>query len=402
MNLHKLLNFLNNMVDRILSDKIKQMSGLFPSVTLTGPRQSGKSTLLRNLFPDYRYVSLEDLDMRMFATEDPRGFLSTYDNHVILDEAQRVPSLFSYLQTHMDSKGETGMYMIAGSQNFSLMDAIDQSLAGRTAILRLLPFSREELHLSGMLPPTIDSEIFTGSYPRIFDKGIMPQDYYPSYIQTYVQRDVRQISNIVDLNRFVRVVRLLAGRIGQMLNVSSLATESGVSASAVESWISVLEASYICYRLEPNYNNYNKRIVKTPKIYFYDTGLACNLLGITSESQVATHYLRGGLYENLVINEFLKSSYNRGENPDITFWRDSSGLEVDLVQTRGGDMYGYEIKSGSTFNKDFFRGLQKWAVLSSTPADRLNVIYNGETPLKTSSGRVIPFPSTFALPEQSI
>lgn len=383
------------MIQRDLSAKIKQLSEKFPIITLTGPRQSGKSTLLKNLFPDYRYVSLENPDMRLFASDDPNGFIKTFDNHVIIDEAERVPSLFSYLQTHVDDANQCGMYMLAGSCNFHLMAAIDQSLAGRTAIMMLLPFSRHELHEAGALPPTIDDQIFKGFYPRIYDKDIDPTDYYPSYIATYVERDVRTMLNIGDLGRFTRFIRLCAGRIGQLLNKANLATETGISLPTVESWLSVLEASYILYRLEPNHNNYNKRIVKTPKLYFYDTGLACNLLGIRSADQIATHFLRGGLFENIVINQFMKDRLNSGIYPDLTFWRDSTGVEVDLVETRGIEQYGYEIKSGCTYSPSYFDGLVKWGEISHTPPTMRTVIYLGDNDLHTSNGNVISFSTHF-------
>lgn len=383
------------MIKRDIELKVRQLAEKFPVVTITGPRQSGKSTLLKSLFPEYRYVSLENLDVRAFASEDPKGFLKTYDSRVIIDEAERVPSLFSYLQTHIDESGQVGMYMLAGSRNFHLMDAIDQSLAGRTAILKLLPFSRHELKEADSLNPNINSQIFTGFYPRIYDRDIDPNDYYPSYIATYVERDVRSILNVTNLVGFTRFIRLCAGRIGQLLNKASLATEAGITIPTVDSWLSVLEASYILYRLEPNYNNYNKRIVKTPKLYFYDTGLACSLLGITSAEQLDSHFLRGGLFENLVINQFIKESYNKGVNPDLTFWRDSTGLEVDLVETKGINQFGYEIKSGSTYNASFFNGLKKWGDLSKTPSDRLTVIYGGDEKLQTSSGLVLPLSDTF-------
>lgn len=379
------------MINRDIADKIKQLSEKFPIVTVTGPRQSGKSTLLKHIFSDWRYVSLENPDMRSFASEDPNGFIKTFDNHVIIDEAERVPSLFSYLQTHIDDINETGMYMLAGSRNFHLMAAIDQSLAGRTAIMKLLPLSRHELHEAGELSNTINEQIFKGFYPRIYDKDIAPTDYYPSYIATYVERDVRAMLNIGDLGRFTRFIRLCAGRIGQLLNKSNLATETGVTIPTVESWLSVLEASYILYRLEPNFNNYNKRIVKTPKLYFYDTGLACSLLGITSSEQLDVHFLRGGLFENMVVNQFIKDGLNRGIMPDLTFWRDSSGTEVDLVETNGLEQHGYEIKSGNTFTASFFDGLRKWGELSHTPESRRTVIYCGSNDLQTSNGRVVAF-----------
>lgn len=381
-------------VSRELAPKIAELSRKFPIVTLTGPRQSGKSTLLRHEFPDYKYVSLEEPDTRAFASEDPRGFLKTYPNHVIIDEAQRVPSLFSYLQTHVDMAGEAGMYLIAGSHNFLLMEAIDQSLAGRTALLTLLPFSRRELAEAAMLPAEIDTQIFKGFYPRLYASDLSPEDYYPAYVATYVERDVRLLKNIKDLNLFVRFLRLCAGRVGQLLNLQNLAVECGVSATTAQAWLSVLEASYICWRLEPNFNNYNKRVVRTPKLYFYDTGLVCDLLGITEASQLANHWAHGALFENLVVNQFVKDAFNRGVRPDLTFWRDSAGNEVDLIQTRSGVQHAYEIKLSSTFNPDFFKGLTRWAGLSKATPEELSVIYCGPA-MKRSEGSVVSFPATF-------
>lgn len=380
---------ITQMIERTLAEKLSQLSGQYPIVTLTGPRQSGKSTLLRNAFPQYTYLSLEDLDLREFATTDPRGFIVTYRTHIIIDEVQRVPALLSYLQTHVDKANETGMFMLAGSQNFLLMESINQSLAGRTAVLRLLPFSRQELLPTGLLPANINTEIFTGGYPRIFDKGIAPTDYYPHYIQTYVERDVRLLKNIGDLSKFVRFIKLCAGRIGQLLNLSSLANECGISVATASSWVSVLEASYICYLLRPDWNNFSKRLVKTPKLYFYDTGLACALLDIKSAEQVDTHFLRGGLFENMVINEFIKKAWHSGLEPDLRFWRDSQGNEVDLLVYEGDLPRAYEIQSSATFSSDFYKGLTKWAALSNVQEDRLHVIYGGDSSLNTSKGQLI-------------
>ena len=377
------------MIQRLLQTKLSELIQKYPIVTLTGPRQSGKSTLLRYSFPDYKYVSLEDPDIRLFATDDPRGFLSTYPDKTIIDEAQRVPTLFSYIQTHTDKAGKEGMYLLAGSHNFLLMENINQSLAGRTAILKLLPFSHTEMKKGDILPCSIDEEIFKGNYPRLYDKNIAPSDYYPFYVQTYVERDVRLMKNIGDLSKFIRFIKLCAGRIGQLLNLSSLANECGVAVSTISAWISVLEASYLCYLLKPDYNNYAKRLVKTPKLYFYDTGLACSLLDIRTPEQVSTHFLRGGLFENMVINEFIKSSYNRGEEPSLTFWRDSTGNEVDLLQYVNGKQYAYEIKSGATFSPDFFKGISKWAKLSGASSDQCYTIYNGDKNMQTSSGGLI-------------
>jgi predicted AAA+ superfamily ATPase len=378
------------MIARTIQQKIENLASKFPVVTLTGPRQSGKSTLLRHAFPDYQYVSLENLDVRTFATEDPHGFLKTYPRHVIIDEAQRVPTLFSYIQTHVDEVDEPGLYILSGSHNFLLMETVNQSLAGRTAILKLLPFSHDEKVSGGILPSTIDEEIFYGGYPRIFDKNISPTDYYPFYLQTYVERDVRMMKNIGDLSAFIRFLKLCAGRIGQLLNLSSLANDCGISVPTASSWLSLLEASYICHLLRPDWNNFSKRLVKTPKLYFYDTGLACSLLDISSPSQLATHYLRGGLFENLVITNFLKRAWNKGYEADLRFWRDSQGNEVDLLLYDGSTHpTAYEIKSGATFNTDFFSGLTKWASLSDTPTTSLNVIYSGKDSLTTSKGTLL-------------
>lgn len=377
------------MIERVLKAKLLEVAAKYPIVTVTGPRQSGKSTLLKTSFPDYKYVSLEDPDMRLFAIDDPRGFLATYPDKTIIDEVQRVPSLFSYIQTHTDKENKEGMYMLAGSHNFLLMENVNQSLAGRTAVLKLLPFSHHEMSLGNILPGAVDEEIFKGAYPRIYDKDIAPIDYYPYYIQTYVERDVRSMKNIGDLSKFIRFIKLCAGRTGQLLNLSSLANECGVAVSTIATWISILEASYICYLLKPDHNNYAKRLVKTPKLYFYDTGLACSLLDIRSPEQVSTHFLRGGLFENLVINEFIKKSYNQGEEPSLTFWRDSTGNEVDLLHTIEGKQYAYEIKSGATYSPDFFKGISKWAKLSGASPEQCFAVYNGDKDMKTSQGEVI-------------
>lgn len=377
------------MIERALKTKLSESIKKYPVVTLTGPRQSGKSTLLRYSFPEYNYVSLEDPDMRLFASSDPRGFIATYADKTIIDEAQRVPSLFSYLQTHTDREGREGMYLLAGSHNFLLMESIGQSLAGRTAVFKLLPFSHSEMRAGDILPQSVDMEIFKGAYPRVYDKNIFPTDFYPFYVQTYVERDLRLIKNIGDLNKFMLFIRLCAGRIGQLLNISSLANECGVAVSTISVWMSILEASYICYLLKPDYNNYSKRLVKTPKLYFYDTGLACSLLGITTPEQVSTHFLRGGLFENLVINEFIKKAYNNGKEPEIYFWRDSIGNEVDLIEYSDGGKYAYEIKSGATFLPDYFNGLGRFSKLSGLSAENCSVIYGGNESLRTSNGRVL-------------
>ena len=381
------------MIARDLTSKLKELVSKYPVVTLTGPRQSGKSTLLKATFPDYEYVSLEDPDMRLFAQSDPRGFLATYTDKAIVDEVQRVPDLFSYIQTHVDKAGSEGIFLLAGSNNFLLMESIGQSLAGRTAILKLLPFSHKEMKEANILPHSIDEEIFNGGYPRLYSKDITPTDFYPFYIQTYVERDVRLMKNIDDLSKFIRFIKLCAGRIGQLLNLSSLGNDCGISTSTAQSWLSILEASYIVYLLKPDHNNYSKRLIKTPKLYFYDTGLACSLLEIKNAEQVASHFLRGGLFENMVINEFIKDALNKGEEPELTFWRDKTGNEVDLLRKVGDKQYAYEIKSGATFSQDYFKGISIWAKLSGANSSQCKAIYAGNKNLKASIGEVVAWES---------
>lgn len=379
------------MIERTLREKLLYLSTKFPFVLLTGPRQSGKSTLVRHTFPDYSYVSLEESDNRSYAEEDPRGFISEYPEKTIIDEVQRVPKLLSYLQTHSDLAGKNGMYILTGSQNFQLLSSVDQSLAGRVAILTLLPFSHIEMRDSGILPQSIDEEIFNGSYPRLYDNGLSAGDFYPSYIDTYVERDVRSVKDIGNLSAFVRLLKLCAGRIGQLLNMSSLATECGVTIPTINSWLSVLQSSYIIYLLQPDYRNFSKRLVKTPKLYFYDTGLACSLLEIKQASQVSNHYLRGGLFENMVINEFLKRGFNEGDRPSFTFWRDSNGNEVDLLINKGDHIDAVEIKSGQTYSADFFKNLKYWGNLSGEDKDHRQVVYGGSQHRSTSEGELIPW-----------
>jgi len=377
------------MIERTLKNKLLDLAAKYPVVTLTGPRQSGKSTLLKSLFRDFQYVSFEDPDTRLFAMNDPRSFLRTYPDKTILDEVQRAPELFSYIQTHIDHENREGMYLLAGSHNFLLMQSISQSLAGRTAVLKLMPFSKNELKASGFLPENINKQIFTGCYPRIFDKGIAPNDFYPYYIQTYVERDVRLIKNIGDLSRFIRFIKLCAGRIGQLLNLSSLANDCGIAVSTASEWIALLEASYIIFLLKPDHHNFSKRIVKTPKLYFIDTGLACSLLEIRSDKDLNTHYLRGNLFENMVINEFVKDAFHQGKEPNLTFWRDKTGNEIDLLVTEGNIRNAYEIKSGETYNSGYFKGIDYWARLSGAKPEECFVIYAGNRTLKTSRGDVV-------------
>jgi len=377
------------MIERQVIDSLKHYLEKFPVVLLTGPRQSGKSTFLKHSFPSYDYVSLEEPDIRLFAESDPRGFLSNYPQQTIIDEAQYVPQLFSYIQSITDKENSVGRFILSGSQNFLLMQSITQSLAGRAAIIKLLPFSYYELNKAWIAPDTINACIFKGGYPRIYDKQMLPVEFYPNYIQTYVERDVRLLRNITDMSLFIRFVKLCAGRIGQILNLSSLSIECGINVNTANAWLSVLETSYIAFQLKPYHNNYNKRLIKSPKLYFYDTGLACSFLGIENEKQLQTHYYRGELFENWIISEYLKYSYAIGREPAIYFWRDSNGVEIDLLIEKGGELSAIEIKSGSTIKTEFFKNLLIWQKISETSSDNLTVVYGGEQSYQSSNGKFL-------------
>lgn len=378
------------MIKRDIQDKIFQLSEKFPVIAVTGPRQSGKTTLVKMVFPDKEYVNLEEPDTRLFAQNDPRSFLSTKKSGLIIDEVQRVPDLFSYIQANVDEKKTPGSFILTGSQNFSMQEKISQTLAGRVAILTLLPFSLNEIRPDDS-QDDFPNFIFKGFYPPIYDQKIEPTDWYPNYIRTYLERDVRLIKNIPDLNSFTLFVKLCAGRIGQLVNLSSLAVEAGISVNTVKSWLSVLEASYIIFKLEPHFQNFNKRLVKMPKLYFYDTGLACSLLGLESLNQISTHYLIGSLFENLVISDLLKHKMNNGLNDKFYFWRDKLGREVDCLVDSGLEKIILEIKSGKTINEEFFNGLKFYKDLSGNENIFSYLIYGGERKEARSAGNVIPW-----------
>lgn len=377
------------MIERNIENKLTHLASKFPIVTLTGIRQCGKSTLLRNCFDDYRYVSLEDIDIRQMAQSDPRGFLQNFPSKTIIDEAQYAPELFSYLQTRVDEVNDTGMYILSGSHNFLLLESISQSLAGRTAVLRLAPLSVSELTKAKKLPATINEWLFTGGFPRIYDKGIAPTDYFPSYIQTYIERDVRMLKNIGNLSAFTMFIKLCAARIGQLLNIQSIATECGITVNTANSWLSILETSYVVFLLKPYYRNFNKRLVKTPKLYFFDTGLAASLLGMTNSEQIGLHYMRGELFENMVIVEKAKNYYANGLEPQMYFWRDSNQNEVDLLTENGTELHAYEIKSSATMNNDHFKGLKRFAAVANLPVENQTVIYGGDTSMSTMQGNYL-------------
>lgn len=365
------------MINRSLSKKLKHLASKFPVVSVLGPRQSGKTTLVRDVFSKMDYVSLEDLDNREFAIKDPRGFLSTYSNGAVIDEAQRAPDIFSYIQTEVDKSQKAPRFILTGSQNILLHEHISQTLAGRVAILKLLPLSCDELKKAGYKFNNLSDYIFTGFYPRIYDKKIAPTDWYHNYIQTYVERDVRLIKNIPDLNTFQRFIKLCAGRIGQVLNLTSLGNDCGITHNTAKAWISILESSYVVFLLKPYFRNFNKRLIKMPKLYFYDTGLACSLLGIKTKGQLASHYSRGSLFESFVISEILKYKFNRGVEHNCYFWRDKTGNEVDCVIEEAGSLLKIEIKSAKTVADDFFAGIKYFQKITGKAPGKSYIVYGG-------------------------
>lgn len=383
------------MIERTLASKVTSLAQKFQVITLTGPRQSGKTTLVRATFPDLPYVSLEEPDIRQIALTDPRGFLSNYPNGVILDEIQNTPELFSYIQRIVDENRQI-QFILTGSSNFLLMEKISQTLAGRTAVLHLLPFSLRELE---PLADSYENLIFKGQYPRIYDRAIPPTDFYPSYIQTYVDRDVRMIKNIGDINAFIQFTQLCAGRIGQPLNNASLANDAGISPNTAKSWLSILESSYILYRLQPYHRNFNKRLIKSPKLYFYDTGVACSLLGIREQEQVNLHYMKGSLFENLILNEFIKRSFNRGENRQPYYWQDNHGKEIDCLLVNGEKVTAVEIKSGKTMSTSYFENLNYWRSLAALPESQEYVVYGGDQSMQTGAGTLISWKNLDRIPD---
>ena len=370
------------MIYREAEKELQLLSAQFKAVAVTGPRQSGKTTLVKKVFKEKAYVNLENPDLRQFAGEDPRGFLSNYPDGAILDEVQRVPELFSYLQQILDEKEQNGSFILTGSNNFLLNSNISQSLAGRVGYLFLLPLDIGEINPGANMSNQL---IFKGGYPEIYQKDIDPKKYYDNYIRTYVERDVRLLKNITDLYTFERFLRLCAGRTGQLLNMSSLAADVGVDVKTIGSWLGVLEASFIAFRLYSYHENYNKRIVKMPKLYFYDTGLASALMGIEDVSQLTIHPLRGGLFENLVVVDFLKRLYNNGKQNNLYFWRDNIGNEVDLLIKKGANRYPVEIKSAQTISDEFFKGIRYWNKLTNTEGGYL--VYAGDM-LQKRSGEI--------------
>lgn len=375
-------------IPRTLSVKLREAAGQMPIVSVSGPRQSGKTTLVRQVFPEYEYANLENPLTREYARENPFRFLRQAPQGIIIDEAQRLPELFSYVQVHVDETGRNGQVVLTGSQNFLLLEKVTQSLAGRVALFYLLPFSVQELKGTAHELQDPFQYVYQGFFPRLYDQPTSPEVFYPSYLQTYIERDVRQVQNIGDLLAFERFLQLCAGCIGQKFNQSAMATEVGVSVPTIARWMSVLQASFVAYLLPPYFKNFNKRIVRTPKLYFYDTGLACALLRIRSAAELDTHFARGALFENFIINEIYKNLLNIGIRPDLYFWADSSGHEVDLVVKQGQRLYALEIKSADTLHADHFRNLALFQQLSGTSPENCYLIYAGSENQDRSSAHV--------------
>ncbi|MDX1395275.1 MAG: ATP-binding protein [Gemmatimonadota bacterium] len=383
------------MIRRTIASRLEELANRMPAVAVTGPRQSGKTTLCRMVFPEREYVSLEPLDTRDYARTDPRGFLRQYSGDVIFDEVQRAPDLFSYLQEAIDADPAPGRFILTGSQHFGLSEAISQSLAGRVGLLHLLPLSLEEVRRFERAPEELWETVWSGGYPRIHDRGLDAADWLRDYTATYVQRDVRQVLDVTDLDAFTTFLRLVAGRTSQELNRSSLGSDAGVTHNTARSWLSVLETSFIVFRVPRWHRRFRKRVVKAPKIHLVDTGLACRLLGIREPGQLPTHPLRGPIFESWVASEILKWRLHRGLDPAMSHYRETRGVEIDLIVEVGEKILGIEAKSGATVASDFTRGLRVLGDLvrdspeSGSFEGRL--VFGGDSPQERSDARVVPW-----------
>lgn len=367
------------MIQRAAAIKIKQLAKKFPAIGLLGPRQSGKTTLAKELFPKKPYISFENQDNILLATKDPRSFLAKYKTGAIFDEIQRVPHLLSYMQGVIDGQPKkAGLFIITGSQNLLLLESVSQTLAGRIAFIHLLPFSYAELENSKFGNQSLNRLILNGGYPRLYDRKINPTDYYPNYLLTYVERDVRQIKNIANLGLFQRFLKICATRVGQEINYTSISNDTGVDQKTVMSWFGILEASFIAFRLQPFYNNLGKRLTQMPKLYFYDTGLCCSLLEIDNDSHVNTHPLRGALFENLMILELLKHRFNNGQRSNLFYWRDRTGNEIDVLIDQSSQVIPVEIKTSATFNTDYLKGINYWRKINPA-TKKAFVVYTGKS-----------------------
>lgn len=370
------------------------MAAGFPVLVVTGPRQSGKTTLAQASFPDKPYVSLENLNERSFANEDPRGFLDRYPAGAIIDEVQHVPALFSFIQTRVDASRRMGEFMLTGSQNFGLMASVAQSLAGRAGIVQLLPFSLNELAAVRRLP-ALDELLYSGLYPPLHDRPLDPAQWFGSYILAYLERDLRQLANVHDLGLFQRFIALCAARTGQLLNLSSLALDCGIGQTTARNWLDLLQASYVVFLLRPHHRNFGKRLVKSPKLFFCDTGLAAALMNIQGVTHMAIHPARPALFENLIVIEYLKRRYNAGLASNLFFWRDNIGHEVDLLLDEGATLRPIEVKSGQTIGSEHFEGLRTWQRYAGAAAGPPALVYAGDDGYTRSGIQVVPWNASF-------
>jgi hypothetical protein len=384
-------------VKRTIESSIKYYAKKYPVLAVTGPRQSGKTTMLKTMFPKYTYISLENPDLREFATTDPNGFFEYYSGNLILDEVQQTPALFSYIQTLVDASGKMGQFILSGSQNFHLMQHITQSLAGRVALFKLLPFDFTELQQAKLLPNDYEDILVKGSYPAIFDRALSSKVFYANYLQTYVEKDLKQLIDVRDLRQFRNFISLCAARSGQLVNLNSLGNECGISQPTAKAWLSVLESSYIVFLLQPYHVNFNKRVVKTPKLYFYDTGLLCHLLKITNPKSIQLHPLKGSLFENLIVAEAFKQNDHKYLHADFCFWRDASGNEVDLLVEHNDKLSIAEIKASSTIKNEYFKGLNYFGALEGSNVKSKNLIYTGALNQKRSQLNVVSWKETGAI-----
>ena len=380
------------MIERDLTKKLKKVAREFPVVTLTGPRQSGKSTLCKMTFPKHAYINLEAPDIRQFALRDPRGFLAEYKNGAVLDEIQRCPEIPSYLQVLVDEDKTKGKWILTGSQNLTLLESISQSLAGRTAILHLFPLTHNEILRFSEPPETLDSLLLTGGFPRIYDEQLSPAEWLSSYVGTYLERDVRSVLKVADLVSFHRFIELCAGRTGQLLNLTSLASDAGITQPTAKAWLGVLETCFLLFRLPPFFSNFRKRLIKMPKLYFYDTGLACWLLGIRDEKQLKTHPLRGAIFETWVISEIIKHRTNQGLTGGVHFYRDRQGYEIDLLIEMTEGITALEVKAGQTVTPDALeKSLQHSRSAEVIRPRRKVVVYGGTEDRQIRDVRILPW-----------
>lgn len=376
------------MIPRQATIQLRELAEGFPVLSITGPRQSGKTTLARACFPDLPYANHESPADRSFADQDPLGFLARFPDGGILDEIQLCPHLFSYLQVRVDEDGRMGRFVITGSQQFGSNARIAQSLAGRVGAVILLPFSLDELAAVERRPASLDTAIWTGFYPPLYDRKLDPGVWYDNYERTYLERDLRQLTTVQDLSVFQRFLRLCAGRTGQLVNYSALASDVGVSPNTIRNWLSLLEASFVVRMLPPHHRNFNKRLVKSPKLYFLDPGLAASLLGITAPGQLATHPLRGALFETLVFSELLKTRLNAGRRAELSFWRDNHGREVDFLCEEGGRLHAIEAKSALTVTPSSLKSLLDFARIAGPASPRLTLVHGGEQTFESHGAMV--------------